>query len=134
MPEKVPSGFGVFSLLGTACAWSVIVFRAVTPWGESQTKVSKRNLGEGTTRPSREQEIAHVSKALMGLRAEFPETTFLVLAQLNRESADGRKPRDSDLRECGQGFDHIFVFHISIIVEIYDRGMSKLDRIDKPQI
>lgn len=51
---------------------------------------------------SREQEIAHVSKALMGLRAEFPETTFLVLAQLNRESADGRKPRDSDLRECGQ--------------------------------
>lgn len=57
---------------------------------------------DGLKFSSREQEIAHVSKALMGLRAEFPETTFLVLAQLNRESADGRKPRDSDLRECGQ--------------------------------
>jgi len=57
---------------------------------------------DGQKFASREQEIAHVSKALMGLRAEFPETTFLVLAQLNRESADGRKPRDSDLRECGQ--------------------------------
>ena len=51
---------------------------------------------------SRNEELAEVCRQIGEMRAEHPGLSLLVLAQLNRESADGRKPRDSDLRECGQ--------------------------------
>lgn len=57
---------------------------------------------DGQKFASREQEIAYVSRQFMEMRKEFPRTTFLILAQLNRKSAGGGEPNDSDLRECGQ--------------------------------
>lgn len=51
---------------------------------------------------SRNEELAEVCRQIGEMRAEHPGLSLIVLAQLNRESSDGRKPRDSDLRECGQ--------------------------------
>jgi replicative DNA helicase len=59
-------------------------------------------LKSGREHKSRQDELTDVCQQLTEMRREHPGVSFLVLAQLNRESSDGRKPRDSDLRECGQ--------------------------------
>jgi replicative DNA helicase len=59
-------------------------------------------IRSGATHKSRQEEITEVCQQVVAMRDEHPNVSFLVLAQLNRESSDGRKPRDSDLRECGQ--------------------------------
>lgn len=56
----------------------------------------------GREHKSRIEEMTEVCRQVTEMRAEHPEVSFVVLAQLNRDSSDGRKPRDSDLRECGQ--------------------------------
>ena len=56
----------------------------------------------GAQHKSRNEELTEVCRQVTEMRAEHPEVSFVILAQLNRESSDGRKPRDSDLRECGQ--------------------------------
>jgi replicative DNA helicase len=56
----------------------------------------------GREHKSHQDELAEVCRQLTEMRREHPGVSFLVLAQLNRESADGRKPRDSDIRDCGQ--------------------------------
>lgn len=59
-------------------------------------------IRSGATHKSRQEEITEVCQQVVAMRDEHPNVSFVVLAQLNRESSDGRKPRDSDLRECGQ--------------------------------
>lgn len=56
----------------------------------------------GAQHKSRNEELTEVCRQVTEMRAEHPDVSFVILAQLNRESSDGRKPRDSDLRECGQ--------------------------------
>lgn len=59
-------------------------------------------IRSGREHKSRIEEMTEVCRQVTEMRAEHPEVSFVVLAQLNRDSSDGRKPRDSDLRECGQ--------------------------------
>lgn len=56
----------------------------------------------GAPHKARIDEMTEVCRQVTEMRAEHPDVSFVILAQLNRESSDGRKPRDSDLRECGQ--------------------------------
>ncbi|RYE86789.1 MAG: hypothetical protein EOO75_15300, partial [Myxococcales bacterium] len=61
-------------------------------------------LDPGVVARTDEERIAIVSRELVELRKAFKETTFMVLAQLNREVASRKdsRPRMSDLRGSGQ--------------------------------
>lgn len=87
--------------------------------------------GDGTNNPSREQQMANVSRTLKTLARRL-QIVVIVVAQLNRgpEQRADKKPQISDLRESGQFEQDADIVLLLFRPEIYDPLTERAGEID----
>ena len=87
--------------------------------------------GDGTNNPSREQQMANVSRTLKSLALRL-QIVVIVVAQLNRgpEQRADKKPQIADLRESGQFEQDADIILLLFRPEVYDPLTERGGEID----